>query len=136
MDEIEKFSSIYGERLEAAGQTGAVPDNIDLEVSSPGAERVVQVPDQLIRFKGLPMFVRYEEVSDNEDRTSYPVVKDSILEFVSLDPELGKSVWKLANVRANREQAGKGRGLTKKQKEWRMELPLSSLRLVRLFMDI
>lgn len=106
------------------------------QVSSPGAERVVRVPDQLMRFKDLPMLVRYEEAPSNENTKSSPLVKDSILELESFEIESGKSVWRLANVRANREQAGKGRGLTKKQKEWRAEIPLSSLRLVRLYMDI
>ncbi|KAH7294185.1 hypothetical protein KP509_28G059800 [Ceratopteris richardii] len=136
MIEIESFSNIYGKRLEEARQDGDVPGNISLEVSSPGAERVIKVPDQLMRFKGLPMLVKYEEVSDTENARSHPVLKDCILELMSLDTESGKSVWKLANVRANREQAGKGRGLTKKQRECRMVLPLSSLRLVRLYMDI
>ncbi|KAI5054840.1 hypothetical protein GOP47_0029985 [Adiantum capillus-veneris] len=136
MVEIESFSSIYKERLEEAGQAGAVPDNLALEVSSPGAERVVEVPDQLMRFKELPMLVRYEEAPENENTKTSPVVKDSILQLVSVETESGKAVWKLANVQANRQQAGKGRGLTKKQKEWRVELPLSSLRLVRLHIDV
>ncbi|MCO5593599.1 hypothetical protein L7F22_047614 [Adiantum nelumboides] len=136
MVEIESFSSIYNKRLEEAGLDGTIPDNIALEVSSPGAERVVQVPDQLMRFKDLPMLVRYEEAQENESTKTSPVVKDSILQLAAVETELGKSVWKLANVRANRDQAGKGRGLTKKQKEWRLEIPFSSLRLVRLYMDI
>lgn len=134
--EIESFSSIFGKRLEEAGQDGILPDNLALEVSSPGAERVVEVPDQLLRFKDLPMLVRYVEELGDESTKSGAVVKDAILELASFEIESGKSLWKLANVRANRDQAGKGRGLTKKQKEWRTELPLSSLRLVRLYMDI
>ncbi|MCO5601219.1 hypothetical protein L7F22_055338 [Adiantum nelumboides] len=136
MVEIESFSSIYKRRLEEAGLDGTIPDNIALEVSSPGAERVVQVPDQLLRFKDLPMLVRYEEAQENESTKPSPVVKDSILQLATVETELGKSVWKLANVRVNRDQAVKGRGLTRKQKEWRLEVPFSSLRLVRLYMDI
>jgi hypothetical protein len=93
----------------------------------------VEVPGQLERFKDLPMVVRYVE---KIDATGGEVLKDSIFALESFEIESDKSTWKLANVRANREQAGKGRALTRKQKELRAELPLSSLRLVHLHMDI
>lgn len=136
MVEIESFSTIYGRYLEEAGQKGGVPDNLGLEVSSPGAERVVEVPGGLLRFKDLPMFVRYIEKISDQGSEGSAAEKDAVLELESLQIESGKSVWKLANVRLNRELAGKGRGLNKKQKEWRTEVPLSSLRLVRLYLDM
>ena len=93
----------------------------------------MEVPGQLERFKDLPMAVRYVE---KFDATGVEVLKDNIFALESFEAESDKSTWKLANVRANREQAGKGRVLTRKQKEWRAELPLSSLRLVHLYMDV
>lgn len=134
--EIESFSTLYGSRLEEAGQQGLLPNNLDLEVSSPGAERVVEVPNELLRFKDLPMFVRYIEDDSVQGSSGQEVQKDAVLELESLEIESGKSIWKVANVRVNREQAGKGRGLTRKQKDLRIQIPLSSLRLVQLHLDI
>lgn len=48
----------------------------------------------------------------------------------------GVTRWRLANVRANRAAAGKGRGLTKKQREAVFEIPVASLRRVNLHLDI
>lgn len=136
MVEIESFSTIYGRRLEEAGQQRVLPDNLALEVSSPGAERMVEVPNDLLRFKDLPMFVRYAEAASDKSSQGGVAEKDAILELESLELEAGTSIWKVANVRTNREQSGKGRPLTKKQKEWRIQLPFSSLNLVRLYLDI
>ena len=89
---------------------------------------------QLERFKDRLMPVRYvEETNDTFDRE---VLKDKVLTLESFEVGLDISVWKLVNVRMNREQACKDRGLTRKQKEWRAELPLSSLCLVHLYMEV
>lgn len=56
-DDIDRFCRLLldGMRIafgeEASGEIG-------LEVSSPGAERLVQVPRELARFGGLPLKVR------------------------------------------------------------------------------
>eukprot|EP00249_Psilotum_nudum_P018977 c27049_g1_i1 orf=129-1355(+) len=135
LDEIENFSTMYGRRLEEAGQESIIPDNLALQVSSPGAERVVQVPNDLLRFKGLPMYVRYVEEKSSDDSEQLPV-KDGVLELQSAEMTSGYSVWKIANVRQNRDSAGKGRGLTRKQREWRAQIPFSSLQLVRLYLEV
>jgi len=101
-------------------------------VSSPGAERVVQIPQDLERFKELPMYVRYLETGIGEEAEE----KDGVFELESVDTESTCSVWKLANVRINRESIGKGRGLNKKQREWRCQIPFESLQLVRLYIDL
>ena len=95
---------------------------------------MVEVPKQHERFKDLPMLVIY--VEETNDTSGREVLKDKILTVYSLEVELDISVWKLTNVRMNREQAGKARGLTRKQKEWRAELSSSSLRLVHLYLDV
>ncbi|KAL0314418.1 UNVERIFIED_CONTAM: hypothetical protein Sangu_2286200 [Sesamum angustifolium] len=51
MTDIEAFSTTYRARLNEAETTGSVPENICLEVSSPGVERVVRIPQDLERFK-------------------------------------------------------------------------------------
>jgi ribosome maturation factor RimP len=129
MVDLEKFTSSYAKRLADAGE----PD-ISVQVSSPGAERVVRIPQDLERFKDLPMYVRYVETSADGDADS--VEKDGILELESVDTEGGSATWKLANVRINRDLAGKGRGMNRKQRDWRAQLPFESLHVVRLYLDL
>lgn len=94
----------------------------------------MRIPQDLERFKDLPMYVRYIESAG--DSTTETPEKDGILELESVDMEVGSAKWKLADVRLNRELAGKGRGLTRKQRDWRVDLPFESIRLVRLYIDL
>ena len=95
------------------------------QVSSPGVERVVRVPQDLERYKERSMYVRYaNEEAETEG--------DGIFRLVSFDVEAKSCVWGIADIRVNREKAGKGRPLSKKQREWRLETSFESLRLVRL----
>ncbi|KAG0567410.1 hypothetical protein KC19_7G132800 [Ceratodon purpureus] len=134
MDELQKYSSSYSKLLDKAGEAKTIPDDLALEVSSPGAERVVRIPQDLERFKDLPMYVRYVETSS--DSSAETPEKDGILELESVDTEVGSAKWKLADVRLNRELAGKGRGLNRKQRDWRVDLPFGSINLVRLYIDV
>ncbi|KAF8106922.1 hypothetical protein N665_0130s0086 [Sinapis alba] len=125
MDDIEAYSKIYRAKLTEAELSKSIPDNISLEVSSPGVERVVRVPQDLDRYKDRSMYVRYiNEEAENEG--------DGIFRLVSFDVEARSCVWGVADIRVNREKAGKGRPLSKKQREWRLETSFESLRLVRL----
>ena len=95
------------------------------QVSSPGVERVVRVPQDLERYKERSMYVRYaNEEAETEG--------DGIFRLVSFDVEAKSCVRGIADIRVNREKAGKGRPLSKKQREWRLETSFESLRLVRL----
>ncbi|BBN03776.1 ribosome maturation factor RimP [Marchantia polymorpha subsp. ruderalis] len=127
MTDIEKFSRKYSEVLD---NSGLIPQSVAVEVSSPGAERMVKVPDDLERFKQLPMYVQYLEGESVSEE------KDGVLELESLDPESGMTVWKLANVKFNREQSGKGRPFNSKQRKWRAHVPVNALKLVRLHLDV
>ena len=80
------------------------------QVSSPSAERIVRVPQDLERFKDLPMYVRYLE----ETAESGSQEQDGIFHLDSVEMESGYSTWKLANVKLNRQLLGKGRALNKK----------------------
>lgn len=132
IDDIRTFSSLYLEHLDEAKQAGALPDNLTLEVSSPGAERIVRVPQGLERFKDLPMYVRYlEETAEGGSQE-----QDGIFQLDSVEMESGYSTWKLANVKLNRQLLGKGRALNKKQRQWRLRVPFASLVLVRLYLEI
>ena len=83
------------------------------QVSSPSAERIVRVPQDLERFKDLPMYVRYLE----ETAESGIQGQDGIFHLDSVEMESGYSTWKLANVKLNRQLLGKGRALNKKKTE-------------------
>lgn len=132
IDDIRTFSSLYLEQLDEAKQAGLLPDNLALEVSSPGAERIVRVPQDLERFKDLPMYVRYlEETAESGSKE-----QDGIFQIDCVEMESGYSTWKLANVKLNRQLLGKGRALNKKQRQWRLRLPFASLVFVRLYLEI
>ncbi|OWM85076.1 uncharacterized protein LOC116205011 isoform X1 [Punica granatum] len=133
MEDIEAFSLSYRTRLDEAELAKSVPGKLSLEVSSPGVERVVRVPYDLDRFKERPMFVKYtSEVSEGVS----PSESDGIFRLISFDIDARSCTWGLADVRVNREKAGKGRPLSKKQREWRLNTSFDSLRLVRLYSEI
>jgi len=122
LDEIGEFSRDFNESLESViGEEAA--GQIEIEVSSPGADRAVKVPDELTRFQSLPMVVRS---LDNPD--------SRIFNFVEMKAE-DMTVWKYADVKANRS-LGKGRGLSKKQKEALIEILVQDLDSVTLHIDL
>ncbi|KAK7410669.1 hypothetical protein VNO78_01639 [Psophocarpus tetragonolobus] len=133
MEDIEAFSATYRAKLDEAELSKLVPDNICLEVSSPGVERIVRIPDDLDRFKDRPMYVRYAIYDDSNipDAES-----DGVFKLESFDMETKCCTWGLADVKVNRQKAGKGRPLNKKQREWRLSTPFDSLLFVRLHSDI
>lgn len=131
--DVEAFSSVLRKRLDEATVAGDIPDDFSLEVSSPGVERVVRIPQDLERFKDRAMFVKYICKVPESDSESE---RDGIFRLVSFSLETCSCTWGLADVRVNREKAGKGRPFNKKQREWRLETPFDSLRLVRLYSEI
>ncbi|XVE60185.1 hypothetical protein DITRI_Ditri05aG0107700 [Diplodiscus trichospermus] len=133
MEDIEAFSVSYRARLDEAELAKSVPENITLEVSSPGVERVVRIPQDLERFKERSMYVKHvTEIAESGSLSE----TDGIFRLVSFDMEAKCCIWGLADVRINREKAGKGRPLSKKQREWRLETTFDSLHLVRLYSEI
>ncbi|CAN8239014.1 unnamed protein product [Cochlearia groenlandica] len=125
MDELEEFSREYKKRLD-----DAVPEDLALEVSSPGAERLLRVPEDLDRFKEMPMTVSYEE-----ETNSRKAVKCAVFLLESVDEESESCIWKLADVRENRDPASKGRPLSCKQKDLRIKLPFRNHRKISLYLD-
>ncbi|KAL6515459.1 hypothetical protein OROHE_018493 [Orobanche hederae] len=135
LTDIEDFTIRYRARLNEAEATRSIPGNISLEVSSPGVERIVRIPQDLERFKEHNLYVKYvAEAADTATGSSSE--QDGVFRLVSYDPDASSCAWGLANVRLNREKSGKGRPLSKKQKEWRLKTPFDSLRLVRLYSEI
>ncbi|KAJ1395784.1 RimP, N-terminal domain superfamily [Sesbania bispinosa] len=133
MEDIEAFSTTYRTKLDEAELAKFVPENLSLEVSSPGVERIVRIPDDLDRFKERPMYVKYAMDDDSNNPTAEG---DGVFKLESFDIETKCCTWGLADVRVNRQKAGKGRPLNKKQREWRLSTPFDSLRLVRLHSDV
>ncbi|KAJ0086315.1 hypothetical protein Patl1_08140 [Pistacia atlantica] len=132
MEDIEAFSASYRAKLDEAEIAKSIPENMSLEVSSPGVERVVRIPQELERFKDRPMYVKYvSEVA----ATGSSSESDGVFRLISFDLETNCCTWGLADVRINREKAGKGRPLSRKQRDWRLDTTFDSLRLVRLYSD-
>lgn len=74
-------------------------------------------------------------VSYVEDVETEYLVKDGVFLLVSIDKESANCVWKLANVKENRDPLGKGRPLGRKQKDWRLKLPFEMCRRVTLYLE-
>ncbi|VVA94571.1 unnamed protein product [Arabis nemorensis] len=130
LDELEEFSREFKKRLDDAGAAKVVPEDLALEVSSPGAERLLRVPEDLQRFKEMPMTVSYEE-----ETNSRKAVKSAVFLLESVDAESEICIWKLADVRENRDPESKGRPLTRKQKDLRIKLPFTFHTKINLYLD-
>ncbi|KAI4328567.1 hypothetical protein L6164_020909 [Bauhinia variegata] len=130
MEELESYSVEYKKRLDEVGALGEIPEDLALEVSTPGAERILKVPDDLNRFNDMPMRVCYRE-----DMESSSPEKDGVFLLESIEEELESCVWKLANVKENRDPQSKGRPLSRKQKDWRLKLPFNMHRRVTLYLE-
>lgn len=53
----------------------------------------------------------------------------------SMETESESCVWKLANVKANRDPESKGRPLSRKQKDWRLKVPFGMHSRVFLYLE-
>ncbi|CAI9786591.1 unnamed protein product [Fraxinus pennsylvanica] len=84
---------------------------IFFEVSSLGIfERIVWIPQDLDRFKGHNMYVKYvTEIVE----TGLSSEHDGVFKLISFDSEANNCTWGLENVRVIREKARKGRPLGK-----------------------
>ncbi|KAI3429209.1 DUF150 domain-containing protein [Psidium guajava] len=130
MEDIESFSQEYKKRLDEDGALGKIPDNLALEVSSPGAERLLKVPDDLYRFSDMPMNVCYVE-----DEEPHCQEKHGVFFLDSVETDTETCIWRLADVKENRDPQSKGRPLSRKQKDWRLKLPYAMSRTVTLYLD-
>ncbi|KAL0336552.1 UNVERIFIED_CONTAM: hypothetical protein Sradi_4867100 [Sesamum radiatum] len=123
MEEIESFSRQYKKKLDEIGARGEIPDDLALEVSSPGADRLLRVPDDLLRFRDMPMVVSYLQGSDSRGPE-----KNGVYFLDTIETESRCCVWKLADVRENRDPSAKGRPLSRKQKDCRLKLPYDMIK--------
>ncbi|KAL8228991.1 hypothetical protein R6Q57_013891 [Mikania cordata] len=130
MEDIQSYSHEYKKKLDEAGAAGDIPSDLALEVSSPGADRLLRIPDDLQRFKTMAMRVKY--VKHDDPRSSE---EEGIFFLESVEMESGSCVWRLADVKENRDPTSKGRPLTRKQKDWKLKLPYEMLKQVTLYLD-
>ena len=119
--DCEQFSHILGLKLQALSELKEIPENYSLEVSSPGAERKIKIPDELARFRDIPMRVK---LKNNEARLKYPV-----LQLVKNDEHT--STWNFAEVKLNKK-AGYN---VKKKPEDAIILALNEIQEVNLHLD-
>ena len=94
---------------------------------------MIRVPEEFERFKERALFVKYSGVLT--EKGSKPQEGEGVFRLVSYDVQAGHCTWGLADVRVNREKAGKGRPLSKKQREWRLLTAFDFLRLVRVYSE-
>ncbi|KAK9918799.1 hypothetical protein WJX75_007027 [Coccomyxa subellipsoidea] len=127
LDKVALFSRMFAEALEARlGEE--VADKLSVEVSSPGAERIVRVPRELQRFGSLPMQVTFvKEPGSTETNTK-------VLSLIELNEEQGTSRWGLADAKANRRKGVMK--LSKKEAAITFDLPISSLQLIKLHLEL
>lgn len=74
-------------------------------------------------------------VSYEEETNSRKAVKSAVFLLESVDAESEICIWKLADVRENRDPESKGRPLSRKQKDLRIKLPFTVHRKINLYLD-
>lgn len=126
IEEIENFNNLYKKRLDEAGEAGAMPNDMALEVSSPGAERLLKVPRDLNRFKEMVMWVHYINESQSP--------MERVLMLESVNGDANHCIFKLADVKENRAMLGKGRPLSRRLKDWRLNVPFKSILRIKLYL--
>ncbi|XP_071696007.1 uncharacterized protein [Rutidosis leptorrhynchoides] len=130
LEDIQNYNREYKKRLDEAGAVGDIPSDLAIEVSSPGADRLLRIPNDLERFKDMAMRVKYVEQGDLKSSE-----KERVFYLESIEAESESCVWRLADVKENRDPLSKGRPMTRKQKDWRLELPYKMLKQVTLYID-
>ena len=125
LDDLIAVSRKLNELAESKG----FPDDVAIEVASPGAERKLTIPEDLLRFRELKMKVIY-----NDDENDNPENETMILNVEDFEEESGLVVFRLADVQENRPPK-KGMPMSKKKKEWRKKVKYVDIASANLFID-
>ncbi|XP_052163744.1 uncharacterized protein LOC127780811 [Oryza glaberrima] len=134
IEEIESFNKLYKQKLDELIEQGEIPLDLAIEVSSPGAERLLKVPKDLDRFKDMAMRVQY--LVEGDDVVPKQILqKDGIFLLESVDIQAEHCIWKLADVKENRAAAGKGRPLNRKKRDWRLQTSFQAVKKATLYLD-
>lgn len=135
-DELDSFSRDFNAALEAS-LGAALSDNISVQISSPGAERLVRIPRDLQRFSHMPMTVKYVQapsVAPDQPSSGQQTKREGVFMLKSVNDQ--SLEWTMADVRVNREAAGKGRRLGKKKLQEVTQIDTSNILQVNLHLDI
>ena len=125
LDDLIAVSRKLNELAESKG----FPDDVAIEVASPGAERKLTIPEDLLRFRELKMKVIY-----NDDENDNPENETMILNVEDFEEESGLVVFRLADVQENRPPK-KGMPMSKKKKEWRKKVKYVDIASANLYID-
>lgn len=138
MNDVERFSRAFNRAMEEA--LGEDAGRIEVEISSPGAERQLRVPEDFFRFPDLPVRVDYRRASDDKAQSGVYMflgLQNNADEGDKVGDEGDISRWALANVRVNRANAPKGRvELNRKQRDIRITIPVADITAAHLFLDV
>lgn len=121
VEDCERFMKLLRLKFDAYDAAGEMPANYSIEVSSPGAEREIRFPDELERFKALPLKVLHTGENDKS--------RQDILNYQGIDGDI--STWKLADVKFNRKSGI----ITKKNKDEIRQIENARIRRVSLYLD-
>lgn len=126
LDDLIAVSRKLNELAELKG----FPDDVAIEVASPGAERKLTIPEDLLRFRELKMKVIY-----NDDESKNAENETIIVNVDDIEEENGLVIFKLADVQENRPPK-KGMPMSKKKKEWRKNIKFTDISSANLFIDV
>lgn len=127
LEDITNFSRALSMGLdERFGEE--VSGDIEMEVSSPGAERVLRLPGELARFQNLPLRVQFLREDGKVDT--------KVLRLKEYDAEGEMTTWGLADVAVNKQGKKKGQGLNRKERDAEWRIPVATLQEVRVHLDI
>ncbi|KAF0907488.1 hypothetical protein E2562_017413 [Oryza meyeriana var. granulata] len=131
IEEIESFNKLYKQKLDEIIEQGEIPLDLAIEAR---AERLLKVPEDLDRFKDMAMRVQY--LVEGDDVVPNQILqKDGIFLLESVDIQGEHCIWKLADVKENRAEAGKGRPLNRKQRDWRLQTSFKAVKKATLYLD-
>jgi len=126
LDDLIAVSRKLNELAELKG----FPDDVAIEVASPGAERKLTIPEDLLRFRELKMKVIY-----NDDESKNAENETIIVNVDDIEEENGLVIFKLADVQENRPPK-KGMPMSKKKKEWRKNIKFTDISSANLYIDV
>ncbi len=118
IEECETYSRLFRMKLDAE-ISESDQKSYSLEVSSAGAEREISFPDDLERFKELPMKVSFL----NEG-----TVRNAVLNYIRHERDV--VFWKMAAVKFNKNQ-----GIYKKTENAEIVINIADIQKINLHLD-
>ncbi len=118
IEECETYSRLFRMKLDAE-ISESDQKSYSLEVSSAGAEREISFPDDLERFRELPMKVSFLKEG---------TIRNAVLDYVRQEKET--IFWKMAAVKFNKNQ-----GIYKKNGNAEIGINITDIQRINLYLD-